>query len=93
MLILSSLEKDLAKLTGFAAASLQPNAGSQGEYTGLMVIQAYHRSKGTVANLNTKHFSEQKFREIWKYFGFFVLTGFRSIPKRRVLDPYQCPRN
>ena len=36
----------LAKLTGFAAVSLQPNAGSQGEYAGLLAIRAYHRSRG-----------------------------------------------
>jgi len=40
------LERWLAQLTGFAATSLQPNAGSQGEYTGLLVIRAYHRSQG-----------------------------------------------
>ncbi len=40
------LEGWLAELTGFAAVSLQPNAGSQGEYAGLMVIRAYHRSQG-----------------------------------------------
>ena len=40
------LERDLAEITGFAATSLQPNAGSQGEYTGLLVIHAYHASRG-----------------------------------------------
>jgi glycine dehydrogenase len=40
------LEAWLAELTGFAAVSLQPNAGSQGEYAGLLVIRAYHRSRG-----------------------------------------------
>ncbi|WP_455242874.1 aminomethyl-transferring glycine dehydrogenase [Petrachloros mirabilis] len=40
------LESSLAEITGFAALSLQPNAGSQGEYAGLMVIRAYHRSQG-----------------------------------------------
>ncbi|HET9846634.1 MAG TPA: aminomethyl-transferring glycine dehydrogenase [Nitrospira sp.] len=40
------LEAQLAEITGFAAVSLQPNAGSQGEYAGLMVIRAYHRSQG-----------------------------------------------
>ena len=40
------LESWLAEIAGFAAFSLQPNAGSQGEYSGLMVIRAYHRSKG-----------------------------------------------
>jgi glycine dehydrogenase len=41
-----SLEKQLAEITGFAATSLQPNAGSQGEYAGLLCIHAYHRSRG-----------------------------------------------
>jgi glycine dehydrogenase len=40
------LEADLCAITGFAAVSLQPNAGSQGEYAGLLVIRAYHRSRG-----------------------------------------------
>ena len=42
----SDLEAWLAEITGFAAVSLQPNAGSQGEYAGLMVIRAYHRARG-----------------------------------------------
>ena len=40
------LEHWLAALTGFSAVSLQPNAGSQGEYAGLLVIRAWHRSRG-----------------------------------------------
>jgi glycine dehydrogenase len=40
------LEKWLAEITGFAATSLQPNAGSQGEYAGLLAIEAYHNSRG-----------------------------------------------
>jgi glycine dehydrogenase len=40
------LEEWLTEITGFAACSLQPNAGSQGEYTGLLVIRAYHRARG-----------------------------------------------
>src|SRR5215813_4065636 len=40
------LENWLAEINGFYAVSLQPNAGSQGEYAGLMVIRAYHRSQG-----------------------------------------------
>jgi glycine dehydrogenase len=44
--MLTSLEKMLEELTGFAAISLQPNAGSQGEYTGLLVIREYHLSRG-----------------------------------------------
>ncbi len=39
------LEKDLCECTGFAAVSLQPNSGAQGEYAGLMVIKAYHESR------------------------------------------------
>ena len=44
--LFASLERWLAEITGFAAVSLQPNAGSQGEYAGLMVIRAWHRSRG-----------------------------------------------
>ncbi len=40
------LEKDLCECTGFAAMSLQPNSGAQGEYAGLMVMKAYHESNG-----------------------------------------------
>ena len=40
------LEQWLAEITGFHSVSLQPNAGSQGEYAGLLVIRAYHRSRG-----------------------------------------------
>ena len=40
------LERDLAEVTGFAGVSLQPNAGSQGEYAGLLVIRAYHHARG-----------------------------------------------
>lgn len=42
--IFETLEKDLCQITGFAACSLQPNSGAQGEYAGLMVIRAYHRA-------------------------------------------------
>jgi len=42
------LEGWLAELTGYAAVSLQPNAGSQGELTGLLAIRAYHRAQGEV---------------------------------------------
>ena len=42
----TSLAAWLAEITGFAAVSLQPNAGSQGEYAGLLVIRAYHESRG-----------------------------------------------
>jgi glycine dehydrogenase len=40
------LEAWLAEITGFAATSLQPNAGSQGEFTGLLTIRAYHHKRG-----------------------------------------------
>ena len=40
------LEAWLAEITGYARMSLQPNAGSQGELTGLLVIRAYHESRG-----------------------------------------------
>jgi glycine dehydrogenase len=40
------LERDLCAVTELAAVSLQPNSGAQGEYAGLMVIRAYHRSRG-----------------------------------------------
>ena len=44
--LFTRLEGALAEITGFHAVSLQPNAGSQGEYTGLLVIRAYHQSRG-----------------------------------------------
>ncbi|MCS6988898.1 MAG: aminomethyl-transferring glycine dehydrogenase [Chloroherpetonaceae bacterium] len=44
--IFKNLEKWLGEITGFDAVSLQPNSGAQGEYAGLMVIRAYHRSRG-----------------------------------------------
>jgi glycine dehydrogenase len=44
--LLADLEAWLAEITGFAAVSLQPNAGSQGEYAGLLVIRAYHEARG-----------------------------------------------
>ena len=42
----AGLERMLCAITGFDAVSLQPNAGSQGEYTGLLCIRRYHRSRG-----------------------------------------------
>ncbi len=44
--MLKGLEKDLSEITGFHAVSLQPNSGASGEYAGLLVIRAYHHSKG-----------------------------------------------
>nr|WP_305123433.1 aminomethyl-transferring glycine dehydrogenase [Roseomonas sp. GC11] len=44
--LIRRLETWLATITGFAAVSLQPNAGSQGEYAGLLAIRAYHHARG-----------------------------------------------
>jgi glycine dehydrogenase len=44
--MIKQLEDWLAEITGFAAVSLQPNAGSQGEYAGLLAIHAYHEARG-----------------------------------------------
>jgi glycine dehydrogenase len=44
--LFADLERELAELTGYDAVSLQPNAGSQGEYAGLLAIRKYHLSRG-----------------------------------------------
>lgn len=44
--MIKELEVQLTSITGFDAVSLQPNSGAQGEYAGLMVIRAYHQSRG-----------------------------------------------
>jgi glycine dehydrogenase len=44
--IFADLERWLAEITGFAAVSLQPNSGAQGEYAGLLTVRAYHLSRG-----------------------------------------------
>jgi len=44
--LISGLEDYLAKITGFAAVTVQPNAGSQGEYAGLLTIRRYHEKRG-----------------------------------------------
>ena len=44
--ICQELEDALCKITGFAAVSLQPNSGAQGEFAGLLVLRAYHQSRG-----------------------------------------------
>ncbi len=44
--LIDELEQMLAQATGYAAVSLQPNAGSQGEYAGLLIIKAWHESRG-----------------------------------------------
>jgi glycine dehydrogenase len=46
--VIRDLETWLAAITGYAAVSLQPNAGSQGEFAGLLAIRAYHRDRGDV---------------------------------------------
>lgn len=46
--LFQQLEDWLAEITGFSAISLQPNAGSQGEYTGLLVIRQYHENRGEI---------------------------------------------
>ncbi len=46
--LFTDLERWLAEITGFDAISLQPNAGSQGEYAGLLVIREYHQQRGDV---------------------------------------------
>jgi glycine dehydrogenase len=47
-ILFDDLERWLAEITGFDAISLQPNAGSQGEYAGLLVIREYHHQRGDV---------------------------------------------
>ncbi len=44
--LIRDLEKDLCEITGFAGMSFMPNSGASGEYAGLMVIKAHHRSRG-----------------------------------------------
>ena len=44
--LVADVERWLCDITGYAAVSLQPNAGSQGEYAGLLAIRGYHRSRG-----------------------------------------------
>ena len=46
MQLIQELESQLNEITGFHATSLQPNSGAQGEFSGLMVIQAYHHNRG-----------------------------------------------
>jgi glycine dehydrogenase len=46
--LVGDLERALAEITGYAAVSLQPNAGSQGELAGLLAIRSWHRSRGDV---------------------------------------------
>jgi glycine dehydrogenase len=44
--MIDELDRNLSEITGFAKMSFQPNSGAQGEYAGLLVIQAYHQSRG-----------------------------------------------
>ncbi len=44
--MITSLEKSLCEITGYDAVSLQPNSGAQGEFAGMLAIQAYHRARG-----------------------------------------------
>ena len=44
--LITELEQMLCAITGYAAVSLQPNAGSQGEFAGLLAISGYHQSRG-----------------------------------------------
>lgn len=44
--MIDELDRSLSEITGFAKMSFQPNSGAQGEYAGLLVIQAYHQSRG-----------------------------------------------
>ena len=57
--VMHELEEDLKEVTGMPAVSLQPSAGAQGEFTGLLLISAYHRNKGrnkkTIITADTSH--------------------------------------
>ncbi|MDD4277871.1 MAG: aminomethyl-transferring glycine dehydrogenase subunit GcvPB, partial [Candidatus Cloacimonetes bacterium] len=44
--LLYELQEDLAEISGMAAVTLQPSAGAQGEFTGIKIIEAYHKAKG-----------------------------------------------
>lgn len=48
MELISSLKQQIKEITGFDDVSLQPNSGAQGEYTGLLVIRAYHQDRGDI---------------------------------------------
>lgn len=74
--MLDELADWLAKITGFAAVSLQPNAGSQGEYAGLLAIRSYHRSRGdldrTICLIPTSAHGTNPASA--------VMTGFKVVP-------------
>ncbi len=76
------LEAWLAEITGFAAVSLQPNAGSQGEYAGLLAIRAYHEARGethrNVCIIPTSAHGTNPASA--------VMAGFRVVPVRCLED-------
>src|SRR6185295_12020199 len=76
------LERWLAEITGFAAVSLQPNAGSQGEYAGLLAIRAYHAVRGeshrNVCLIPTSAHGTNPASA--------VMAGFRVVPVRCLED-------
>ena len=76
------LETWLAEITGFAAVSLQPNAGSQGEYAGLLAIREYHASRGeserNVCLIPTSAHGTNPASA--------VMAGFRVVPVRCLED-------
>ena len=76
------LERWLAEITGFAAVSLQPNAGSQGEYAGLLAIRGYHAARGeahrNVCIIPTSAHGTNPASA--------VMAGFRVVPVRCLED-------
>jgi glycine dehydrogenase len=76
------LERWLAEITGFAAVSLQPNAGSQGEYAGLLAIRGYHAARGAahrnVCLIPTSAHGTNPASA--------VMAGFRVVPVRCLED-------
>ena len=67
--VINRLEGYLSEITGFAATSLQPNSGAQGEYSGLMVIKSYLEKKvivtETYANLHLLHMELILHQQLW----------------------------
>ena len=78
----AQLEAWLAEITGFAAVSLQPNAGSQGEYAGLLAIREYHAARGEAARnvciIPTSAHGTNPASA--------VMAGFRVVPVRCLAD-------
>ena len=62
--LFEELEEMLAEITGFDAVSLQPNAGSQGEYAGLLAIRGYHRGAGRRATAMSASFPSRRMAPI-----------------------------